>query len=377
MKIWIERQRNILDFALSSILRRKRKNAALIFVYALVVFVLGSVLLFSHALKREASIILAGSPEMVVQRVAAGRHEQIPVSDLEKIRSIPGVVSARARLWGYYYDPISGANYTLVVPESPGPEPGSVSIGEGVARVRLSHPGDTIEFRAFDGEILEWEVVDLIPADSALVSSDLVLVNEADFRRLFGVPEKFVTDLVLEVANPLELPTIAVKVAEILPATRQILRDDLLRTYDAVFDWRGGLVLVVLAGALLAFIIFAWDKASGLSADEKREIGILKAVGWETSDVILMKAWEGMAVSLTAFLAGLLLGYAHVFLASAALLEPVLKGWAVLYPKFRPVPYIDGEIVAALFFLSVVPYTVATVIPSWRAAIVDPDSVMK
>ena len=55
---------------------------------------------------------------------------------------------------------------------------------------------------------------------------------------------------------------------------------------------------MVLSGALFAFIILAWDKATGLSAEEKREIGILKAVGWETSDILLMKFWEGAAVSL-------------------------------------------------------------------------------
>jgi len=128
---------------------------------------------------------------------------------------------------------------------------------------------------------------------------------------------------------------------------------------------------------VLAFIIFAWDKASGLSAEEKREIGILKAIGWETSDVILMKFWEGTALSLTSFLLGLLLAYGHVFLFSSALFEPALKGWAVLYPSFRLVPYVDPFQISTLFFLTVIPYTVATIIPSWRAATVDPDSVMR
>jgi ABC-type lipoprotein release transport system permease subunit len=66
-----------------------------------------------------------------------------------------------------------------------------------------------------------------------------------------------------------------------------------------------------------------------------------------------------------------------VFLASSVLFEPVLKGWAVLYPKFKLVPFIDASQVVTLFFLTVVPYTVATIVPSWRAATVDPDSVMR
>ena len=90
-----------------------------------------------------------------------------------------------------------------------------------------------------------------------------------------------------------------------------------------------------------------------------------------------MKFWEGTAISLSAFFAGLLLAYVHVFFMSSALFEPVLKGWAMLYPEFRLIPFIDPYQVVTLLFLTVVPYTVATLIPSWRAATVDPDSVMR
>jgi len=52
-----------------------------------------------------------------------------------------------------------------------------------------------------------------------------------------------------------------------------VLRDEILRTYDSLFDWRSGLLLVIFAGAVAAFVIFAWDKATSLSLEERREMG--------------------------------------------------------------------------------------------------------
>ncbi len=63
---------------------------ALVFVYTLVVFLLASVVFFTHSLKKEASIILKGAPEMVVQRMVAGRHDLIPLRYIEKIKEIRG-----------------------------------------------------------------------------------------------------------------------------------------------------------------------------------------------------------------------------------------------------------------------------------------------
>jgi cell division protein FtsX len=377
MASWIERQKNVLDFTLSSLLRRKRKNLALLLVYTLLVFLIASVMFVTFSIKKEASVLLQEAPEMIVQRTVAGRQDPIPLSYLERIQGIPGVVSCEGRLWGYYYDPVVGANYTLLVPRGSEPDRGFIEVGPGVARTRLSSPGDSLEFRTSKGEIIELEVHGVISTESELVASDLIIISKVDFRTIFGGSDDLATDLVVRVANQRELSTIALKIAERLPDTRIILREEILRTYDAVFNWRGGILILILAGVALAFVIVSWDKASGLSLEERREIGILKAVGWETSDVILMKFWEGMVVSLFSFLLGVLLAYAHVFFGAAKLFAPVLKGWAVLYPQFKLIPFIDASQVTALFFLTVVPYTVATIIPSWRAAIVDPDTVMK
>ena len=90
-----------------------------------------------------------------------------------------------------------------------------------------------------------------------------------------------------------------------------------------------------------------------------------------------MKFWEGSAVSLTSFFLGIFLAYLHVFLASSLLFEPVLKGWSVPYPHFRLTPHIHSYQIAVLFFLTVIPYTVVTIVPSWRSATIDPDAVMR
>jgi len=372
-----EKQRNIIDFTLSSLGRRKRKNAALIVVYTLTVALLASVLFFTHALKREARIVLAEAPEMVVQRVVAGRNDLVPAAYVNRIRAIRGVTSVQGRLWGYYFDGGIGANYTVMVPVENAPAPGSLAVGEGVARTRKVTLGDLFPLKSSDGQTKLLSVSQVLSAESSLVSADLLLLSERDFRALFNIPRTQVTDIILTAGNPRELPTIAHKITEALPDTRPVIRDELSRTYDSLFSWRSGILVVILMSVVLAFIIFAWDKASGLSAEERHEIGILKATGWETSDVLFLKFWEGTAISLTSFLGGVILAYVHVFLTSSSLFQPVLKGWSVLYPDFTLVPFIDAELLVSLFFLTVVPYTVATIIPAWQAATVDPDAVMR
>jgi ABC-type lipoprotein release transport system permease subunit len=373
----IEKQRNIIDFTLSSLWRRKRKNLALVMVYTLVVFSLASVMFFTQSLKNEAAIILRGAPEIMVQKLVAGRHELIPISYAKPIKAIRGVEAVKDRLWGYYYDPSSRANYTLMVPEGMDLKDEEIIVGTGISRVRQVFRGNALLLRTYDGRPISFLIKGILSPESELLSSDLILISTTGFRRLFGVSQEVATDLAVTVRNKKEIPTIAAKIVDALPDTRAISRDEILRTYDAVFDWRSGIMIAILAGAVLAFLIFAWDKAAGLSAEERREIGILKAIGWETADVLEMKFWEGMIVSLSSFLLGVILAYFHIFYASATFFAPVLKGWSTLYPDFRLTPFISISQIAILFFFTVIPYTVATLIPAWKAATIDPDVIMR
>jgi len=373
----IDKQRNIIDFTLAALLRRKGKNAALLISYTLIVALLASVMFLTQALRREAGLVLQDAPEMVVQKLVAGRYDLIPLDYRDKIAAIRGVGSVTGRLWGYYYDAGVGANYTVMAPTDNSVAQGTIIIGEGVARTRKIALDDFFPLQGANGETKLFQVSSQLSPESSLVSADLILMAESDFRDLFNIPSHLVTDLVLTVGNPSERATIVRKITAALPDTRPIIKDDILRTYDAMFSWRSGILIVILISVVWSFLLFAWDKASGLSAEEKSEVGILKALGWDTSDVLLMKFWEGMAISLTSFMTGVLLAYVHVFFTSSALFQPVLKGWSVLYPDFRLIPFISPYQIVTLLFFTVVPYTAATIIPAWRAATVDPDSVMR
>ena len=96
----IEKQRHIIDFTLASLLRRKGKNGALFTVYTLIVFILASVMFFTHALKQEASLVLKEAPEIIVQRTLQGRYTPIPEEYAAKIREMPLPMAMLPGAWG-------------------------------------------------------------------------------------------------------------------------------------------------------------------------------------------------------------------------------------------------------------------------------------
>jgi len=154
----IERQRHLIDFTLSSLMRRKGKNFSVLFVYTLVVFLLASVMFFTSALRKEAHLVLTNAPEIIVQRSLSGRFSFIPVDYGKKLADIRGVVSVRERLWGYYYDPEFKANYTFMVPEKLPVEQGTIAIGAGISNTRHAYEGDILSFTSPDGVLRSYTV---------------------------------------------------------------------------------------------------------------------------------------------------------------------------------------------------------------------------
>ncbi len=382
----LEKHRNLLDYAVSFLLRRKGKNFATVLVFTLVVFTLASVVMMMGSLKQEARETLSLAPDITVQKIIAGRQGLVPLEYATAIEEIRGVSRVEPRIWGYYYDAEEDATYTIIGVESltglPFEVRGNLSesaviVGEAIAREKRLRIGDRLILRDHRGEYVKFRVVGIFSSRSALQSADIIVMPRSEARKFFGIPKEYSNDLAVYVANPAELSNIAIKISQKLPDARVLTKQQIRETYDAIFGWRSGVFLAAILGAILAFAILVWDRASGLTAEEKKEIGILKALGWSTGDVLEMRTFEGVVLALNSYLAGVLLAYLHVFYLGAPLLKPVLLGWSTLYPEFELMPAVTFEDLILIFVISVVPFLAAIVVPSWRASTIDPDEAMR
>jgi ABC-type lipoprotein release transport system permease subunit len=386
---------NLLDFTLYSLLRRKWKILFLMLLFSYLVFLFSSVLLLTGAIKNEAKKGVRALPDITIQRLTAGRQVPIPAAYGEKLREVFGIEEIEPRIWGYYFVASTQANYTIlgydnerdawkglgrIVLQGTGGVSlgeGEAILGEGILKDRYLRLGQTLSLDTPSQTTKSFQVVGAFKGVTNLLTYDVILLNQRDAREILGVEEGFVTDFSVYISNKNEITTVAKKIMQILPGTRVVIKNQLARTYDMVYSWRSGFTLITLLGCLFAFAMMVWERASGLTAEEKREIGILKATGWDTSDILIMKSWEGLGISLTSFVTGLMVSYVFTFVLGAPLLKSLILGWSVLYPPFTFTPSVSLDQILVLLSLTVVPYLIATVIPSWRAATVDPDTVIR
>lgn len=382
----MKRQLALLDHALGGLRRRAGKSAALTAGLALVVALFGSVLLLTDALRREYELSADRMPDLTVQQLVAGRPTLIDVAVADELADIPTVRSVHPRVWGYYFFIALEANVTILgVDEAPEavvsdgrlPREGhEVAIGEGLAEALALRVGDEMGVPV-GGEIVFSDVVGTFGDASSLRTADLIVARPDHARRLLGVPEGQATDLAIDLTTQDEAEVVTGRIAERLEGARVLDRRLLRRTYELTFDTRGGLMGVLLLPALAAFLLLAWERLTGLGADERREIGVLKSVGWGTADVLTARLWESTAIGLLGAALGLVVAYAYVFWLGAPGLADALLGWSALHPSMRLAPALDPVQAFALLGAVVVPFVSVSVVPAWRAAMVDPDQAMR
>ncbi|NNF47508.1 MAG: FtsX-like permease family protein [Desulfofustis sp.] len=392
---YLDRQLNIADYALGGLTRRLGKNLVVVLVFALVIFMVASFSMTTTSLKHAASQLLTTVPDITVQKMSAGRQVGFSTEAIKELEFIFGIRSVQPRVWGYYFDENNGANYTVIGVTELGDKTQLAGlgidflpnlktdaafepavIGRGV-RENLGL-GNRRAFSLFrpDLSLKSFVTSATFDAETSMVTDDLIIMDLKAARDLFGLQADEITDLLVDVANPLEIDNIADNIGERLKGVRVVTRERIGKTYRVAFGWRSGFGLACLFGAVAAFFIFAWDKASGLTPAQQQEVAILKVLGWQTEDIITLRFWESVIISISAFGLGYLAAWIHLLFFNGLLFRPVLLGWSVVKPPLSLVPVFSFADLLIIFSLSVLPYLAATVIPAWHSATIRPDSVI-
>ncbi len=387
----------LVEYAINAILRQKYKSLFIVTIFTLLTFLLTSVFFITNSIRYELDSTVDALPQIIVQKIKAGRHYDIDVNLVDDILGISGVNDAVARVWGYYYFENARVNFSIVGIDKYEQQyknsftnlvkdfdfddingTATMLVGSGVKRTMQSnYYKEFFNFIKPDGTLKKVRIAGIFDGDTELESNDMIIMSKDLFREIFNFEESKATDIVVKVANPEEIATVVSKIKLMFPDTRIITNHDLKVSYQNIFDYKSGVFLVLFIVALFTFFIIIYDKSSGLTSEEKREIGILKAVGWTVDDVLKEKLYESFIISFFSYIFGVGLALAYVYIFQAPLISNIFSGYSQLKTSFE-LPFVfDFQTLFLIFFLSVPIYIAAILIPSWKVATLEADEVIR
>ncbi|WP_421716526.1 ABC transporter permease [Arcobacter arenosus] len=387
----------LIEFAINSLLRQKFKNIFILMVLIFLTSLLASIFFISNSIKHELNSTLRTLPQITIQKLKAGRHYDMNLSDVDEILNIAGVSDAIPRVWGYYYFANMGTNFSIIgIDEfenqyketlveatktndfTKALDENSMIVGEGVKKaLEENYYKEYFNFIKPDGTFKKVNIGGVFKASTNLESNDTILLPKQIALEIFGMEEDKITDIVVKVANPEEILTVASKIQIIFPDARVITNKDLEISYQNIFDYKSGIFLALFVVSIFTFFIIVYDKASGMSSEEKREIGVLKALGWKIEDVLKEKFYESFIISFLGYIIGILIALSFVYIFNAPLLNNIFTGYSELKTDFELPFIIDYNTLFLIFFLTVPIYIASTIIPSWRSATIETDKVLR
>lgn len=343
----------------------------------------GTVLLLVQGVEATALTLLREGPSMVVRRIEACGWVPMPEEEgLARCRSVRGVVRAWPRVWGVAAGP--WGPITVVGLDEPQreelrrslgsvlPAPGEVVLGPGVA------PAARADSILLQGAVsLRFRVKAVLAKDTGMALHDVVLVGMEDARSVLGIPGGFASDLAVEVFHEREEEAILPDLAGVFPwPVRITTRSETLGNYAAGLGRKGGIAILLAAPAVLALAYLVGGTIRETSS-RRLEIGLLKALGWTTGDVVGLHLCRAIAVGFPAIAAGLCVGYGLVFWPGVRWPGSLLLGWPDRGPPLSLDPSGAFLVLVEVGALVLVPWLAAAILPALKAATADPQELIR
>jgi len=388
---------SFFNFLTLNLIKSKTKHFAIFIISILIVFVLSSVLFVSKSLQHTMMQTLDKQADFVVQKMRGGKTVDTPQEWENEFITIDGVTASNARVYGqYWYEP-DEKYFTIVgidifednivkqlnklikdVDIKKFTSKPYMIVGSGVKDFLAKyHYFDEYNFRTPSRAIQKVYIYDVLPKDINILGNDTILMPIDLAKKILGIDDDKSTDIALSVPNKLERENIKTKLILKHFDSRIILKQDIQKAYENMFNYKGGLFLVLYMIVLLTFILILYQRYTIARSSDKKEIGILRSIGWSIKDVLYLKVLENLLIASSAFMIGVVFAYIYVFIFNAPFLSDIFFGFNNIQNDVQYVPYIPFGLIFTLFFFFVVPFISAVLIPVWKIAIVDPLEAMR
>ena len=253
----------------------------------------------------------------------------------------------------------------------------SMLVGEGVKKFLTAHYfKDDFTFKTPNGSFKKVKIVQTLPKQADLIANDMIIMPIDLAREIFGMGEDEVTDITFNVPNDAEWDNIITKLHLLFYDVRVIEKREIKKAYENLFNYKGGLFLILYLVTVVTFILILYQRYSMVYSTERKEIGILRAVGWSIKDILKLKFYENLVIVVVSFTLGVVLAYVYVFIWDAPLLSRIFMGGANLSNDVTFVPVLEFGLLGSIFLFYAVPFLAAVLIPAWKVAVTPPKEAM-
>ncbi len=389
--------REYINFLALLLYKYRAKHLWIVFISSILVAIISSVLFVSSSIKKDIFLTLKSQSDFVVQKYRAGKVLNTPSEWVDEFGEINGVESATSRVYGmHFYEPsetyfmIVGVDFfdkstlkslqglfdSMDVAEFLSRD--NMIIGSGVKELfEYYEYRDSYSFRPPDRSVKKVYFHSEFPEDTQIITNDMIVMDINLAREILGLEEDEVTDIAIEVPNPTELEMIRTKLVVSHFDMRIIAKEDIKKSYENLFNYKGGVFMALYIISLLTFLLILYQRYSTVVYSEAKEISILRVSGWKISDVIWLKLSENFIIAFFSYMMGVILAYFYVFVLHAPFIKEIFLGFNNLNSSVGFSPNIDIATLVLIFFLFVVPFMLVVLVPVWRIAISEAYEVMR
>ncbi len=385
-----------LHFLTLLLFKQKGKHIGAVLISVIIIFLLSSVLFISSSLQNTILGTLESQSDFTVSRVQAGKTINTPLEWVDKVLEINGISKVAPRVYGRYFFAPREESFLVVgvdfFDEQSSKElrslvkgldlksflsTDSMLVGEGVKTFLTEHYyKEYFSFKTPDGKFKKVKVHQTLPSQSNLIANDMIIMPIELAREIFGLGEDEVTDITFNVPNDAEWDNIIGKLHLLFYDVRVVEKREVRKAYENLYNYKGGLFLILYLVTMVTFMLILYQRYSMVYSTERKEIGILRAVGWSIKDILKLKFYETAVVVLISFVLGVILAYLYVFIWDAPLLSQIFLGGANLPNHVEFVPVLEFGLLGSIFLFYAIPFLAAVLIPAWKIAVTPPKEAM-